>query len=267
MPLVTVVVPVRDRDADVIERTLGSIFIQDEFVNGDMDVVVVDDGSVVPVSCDRDGVRVVRNDVSVGVGASLNRGLELSGSEFIARLDAGDLMMPGRVSRQLVEMDSLDVCAGGMAYSDGSGILSAAVSPEENANLLWFGNTVCHPSVLMRRSALPDGYPVHRFTEDWAAWLEATTRGVKIGVIPDVLVNYESDFLSETAISSMSGNNVKPVFDVFRYAGLGPAEAKEWALSVVSRSVPSQSVVESVSRCVPSSARGSFVEFVRGRFA
>jgi glycosyltransferase involved in cell wall biosynthesis len=46
-------------------------------------------------------VRLVRNETNLGLTRSLNGGLDLAGGEFIARMDADDVVMPERLARQV----------------------------------------------------------------------------------------------------------------------------------------------------------------------
>ncbi|HEY5335346.1 MAG TPA: mycofactocin biosynthesis glycosyltransferase MftF [Mycobacteriales bacterium] len=84
-PSVTVVVPVRDRDLTACLDALG-----------DRDpVIVVDDGSVVPVRIDRPWVTVLRHDVSRGPAAARNTGLDLATTEIVACVDSDVVVSPG----------------------------------------------------------------------------------------------------------------------------------------------------------------------------
>lgn len=81
---VTAVIPVKDNQAGV-DRLLA--------VLGDMPVIVVDDGSAVPVRAP--GATVLRQPVSRGPAAARNLGLAHAVTEFVAFLDSDVVPRPG----------------------------------------------------------------------------------------------------------------------------------------------------------------------------
>src|SRR5215212_1323128 len=80
---VTVVIPVRDRPAG-LSRLLTAL--RADPATADLPVVVVDDGSVVPVVAS-DGVRIVRWEESRGPAAARNAGLRTATTAYVAFLD------------------------------------------------------------------------------------------------------------------------------------------------------------------------------------
>jgi glycosyltransferase involved in cell wall biosynthesis len=98
-PQVTIVIPSRDRQ-ELLQRAIASALAQ-RF--GDLEVVVVDDGSLEPVRVThRDPrIRVFRNDQSVGVSAARNVGLEHARGRWITFLDDDDELLPDMVRASL----------------------------------------------------------------------------------------------------------------------------------------------------------------------
>ena len=98
-PQVTIVIPSRDRQ-ELLQRAIASALAQ-RF--GDLEVVVVDDGSREPVHVThRDPrIRVFRNDQSVGVSAARNVGLEHARGRWITFLDDDDELLPDMVQASL----------------------------------------------------------------------------------------------------------------------------------------------------------------------
>jgi glycosyltransferase involved in cell wall biosynthesis len=79
----------------------------------DFEFIVVDDGStddtwnVVSKFADRDSrIVLLRNQSNLGVVRSLNKGLDQSKGEIIARQDADDISHPERIQKQLAFLDS-----------------------------------------------------------------------------------------------------------------------------------------------------------------
>lgn len=87
---VTVVIPVKDRPAG-LARLLAAL--RADAVTAGLPVVVVDDGSAVPVRAD--GAVVVRHEVARGPAAARNAGLRAVGTPFVAFLDSDCVPRPG----------------------------------------------------------------------------------------------------------------------------------------------------------------------------
>ncbi len=73
--------------------------------------LIIDDAST-DNSCDlidafKDSrIRLVRNHKNLGQANSLNKGIHLARSPFIARIDQDDISMPNRLEKQFIFMDS-----------------------------------------------------------------------------------------------------------------------------------------------------------------
>lgn len=91
---VAVIIPTKDRP-DFLEEAINSALNQS---HAPTEIIVVDDGSAVPVDDarlrERHGplVRVIRNEPSRGLAYSRNRGVEEATSEYVIHLDDDDLL-------------------------------------------------------------------------------------------------------------------------------------------------------------------------------
>jgi len=106
-PAVCALIPVWN-DQSGITKTLETL-AKDKFP---YDIVVVDDGSITPIQCEErygdHSVKLLRLDENRGIEHALNAGLELilsAGYLYVARLDAGDTPMEGRIARQAEFLD------------------------------------------------------------------------------------------------------------------------------------------------------------------
>lgn len=134
-PRVSVVVPTYER-ADLVGRAVDSALAQ---TVGDLEVVVVDDGStdgtreaVEAVADPR--VRYLAHETNRGVSAARNTGVEGARGDYVAFLDSDDEWLPRKLERQLAALDDrgdgwvgayCDVATAGLS---GAGRLAAAVS-------------------------------------------------------------------------------------------------------------------------------------------
>lgn len=163
MPRIAVLIPVHNGQAD-LDRTLASIDVQ----SGEFDVFVVDDGSSPAITVDTAALKhrvvLIRMDENVGIERALNEGVAqivAEGYEFIARQDAGDLDLDGRLARQLAYFDAHPdvVLVGTWAqFVDTQGKdLFVFHAPPDAASIrrrLHYGTAFIHPTVMLRTSVL-----------------------------------------------------------------------------------------------------------------
>ena len=102
---VTVLVAVRN-GGNYLREAVDSIRGQ---TYEDFELLLVDDASTdgaIGALPDDPRIRVLRNERNLGQVPSLNRGLEASRGEYVARLDADDVMLPTRLERQTAVLDA-----------------------------------------------------------------------------------------------------------------------------------------------------------------
>lgn len=170
--LVTVLMPVRDTPAWMLETAIESVLAQ---TFGNFEFLIADDGSrsrdtlaCLDRAASRDArVRIeqISTWISASSGASgvtraLNIGLGLARGEFIARQDADDWSEPGRLARQMefFARRPETVLCGSAAWrhrQDGSRLWLARMpcSHDEIEEALEQGNPFFHGSVVFRKSA------------------------------------------------------------------------------------------------------------------
>ena len=161
-PRLAVLIPVFN-DQPGLERALGSLAADGE----DFDVYVVDDGGDPPIKVPPDlpyQVRLLRQEPNQGITAALNAGLRAiaeAGYEYVARLDAGDLSLPGRFAAQIKFMDGHpDHAVVGTAtrYVDPEGGLLFDFHPplrdHDLKRFLRYRAGLVHPSVMIRLQAI-----------------------------------------------------------------------------------------------------------------
>ncbi|RZS91288.1 glycosyl transferase family 2 [Motilibacter rhizosphaerae] len=200
-PRVSVLLPARNA-AQWLGAAVGSILAQ---TLDDLELVVVDDGStdatpeVLSAVADR-RLRVVRRDGGEGVAAALDAGLEHVRAPLVARMDADDLALPGRLARQVpvLERDEGLVALGAQydevdAAGTPTGVRSTLPcgSPLVHWRLL-LENPLAHPTVVVRRAALEavGGYRLDRpGAEDHDLWLRLSPLG-RLDNLPDSLLRY-----------------------------------------------------------------------------
>jgi hypothetical protein len=174
----------------------------------DYEFLITDDGS----TDDSSGVlreyaqsdsRVIllRHEGNTGLTVRLQEMLSIARGEYIARHDADDIMLPGRLARQFRYLDrnpSVALVSGNWEWWDATNHRSLGRTllwgdPVRMAWLLLFFNVLaCHSCVMVRRSALraAGGYdPSFRFAQDYDAWDRLSGMG-DCAMIPDVLQRF-----------------------------------------------------------------------------
>ncbi|MGY1803381.1 mycofactocin biosynthesis glycosyltransferase MftF [Blastococcus sp. SYSU D00922] len=244
---VTVVVPVKDRDLDRLLAALRA-----DPGTAELPVVVVDDGSVVPV--DAPGALVLRHERSRGPAAARNAGLRAAATPFVAFLDSDCVPRPGWLDRLRPHLDDprLAVVAPRIVASPGN---SAWFAPYEAAvSALDMGphpapvrpgsavSYVPSAALVARRSALGEGFDeAMRVAEDVDLVWRLAAAGWRVRYEPGAEVAHDhprttGEWLRRRAfygtgaalLASRHGGAVAPVV-------IAPETAAAWALALSGR--------------------------------
>lgn len=199
--VISVLLPFRDAAA-TIDAALASVLAEPEVD----EVVAVDDSS-----SDDSPSRVAehaRKDTRVrlvasrgrGVAATLQTAVDLARGDLLARMDADDISLPGRVRRaaETLRSDATLGAVGTRVALDGAtgeGMeryvtwQNALVTPDDHRRELFVESPLCHPSVVVRRAALSSvgGYRECAWPEDWDLWLRLDAAGWAMAKVPEAL--------------------------------------------------------------------------------
>ncbi|WP_203227893.1 MULTISPECIES: glycosyltransferase family 2 protein [Haloferacaceae] len=200
-PLISVVVGAYNEEdslADTIQSLLGQSF-------SDYEIIIVDDGSTdktaeIAKSFEDTRVRLVAIDENIGLPKALNRGIQESEGEYIARADADEYSDPFRLQKQrsVFEANS-GVQAVGCWYAtigpDNERVATVQVSQNRDFgvnDLLNNGPGIAHGSVMMQKEAIKrvGGYR-EEFTlaQDYDLWFRMADEFGEgwLDVVPEVL--------------------------------------------------------------------------------
>lgn len=202
---VSVIIPAYNAAATLV-RAIDSVRAQ---CGVNAEVIIIDDGSrddTVAVARKeiRPGEQIVVHEMPVNSGASAarNAGIALARGEFLAFLDADDIWLPEKLTRQLavIERDqaiTLVSCNSQMVSTEGVPLKEGHINrpPLDGADAwktLLVYNFLPTPTVLTRTALVrelggfDENLPVG---EDLDLWIRLGIRG-KIAVLPEILIRY-----------------------------------------------------------------------------
>ena len=153
----------------------------------DFEFIVFDDGSTdgsgrILAGYTDPRLRVIRNERSIGLTASLIRGVELARGRYVARLDADDVAEKHRLARQvgfLGRHPDVGIVGSEVVVIDPRGRrIGRGWVPHGDAQIRWtalFQNPIVHPSALLRRELLVrhglNYDPAFRTSQDYDLWV------------------------------------------------------------------------------------------------
>ncbi len=100
-------------------------------------------------------IKIVTNAVNLRLAASLNKGISLASGELIARMDADDVSLPGRLEKQVAFMQAnpnVSVCGTALSvYDSPSTVWLPPLDNDSIRAMLFFESCLYHPTVVMRK--------------------------------------------------------------------------------------------------------------------
>lgn len=128
-------------------------------------------------------VLLTGSKVNVGVSFALSSMLELAQNPYIARMDADDVSLPGRLRHQKSEIENFDL---DFHFTNVVLFRSGFVAPQVSSSLdtarlhriLPFSNPLAHPTLMGRVSTIRElgGY-LPGSAQDYSLWLRAALNG------------------------------------------------------------------------------------------
>ena len=202
MEKITVLMAVFNTDSEELKQSVSSILNQ---TYKNFDFLIIDDGSNLETKtllnsikkCDP-RVHIHTNSKNIGLINSLNLGLKLSKTKYVARMDSDDWSFPTRLEEQMNYLHHhLDVSVLGTnaIWMDNEQLIhkTKICSHEDIVATLPFYCCIVHPTaILNREDILKIGdYPQVFAAEDYALWAKICfDSSLKINVLPSALLKY-----------------------------------------------------------------------------
>lgn len=209
-PLVSVVMPVHN-GVPYLEKCIESVVSQKY---EPLEIVIVDDASsdetpeILRKYAARDArIKIITVEKQPALGNVLNIGVKASHGKYIVRMDADDVMLPGRIEKQVEFMEShpeVMVCGGQIELIDGNGKKMRdrkyALDDARLKERMFLFSPFAHPAVIIRRDALAKVglYPENlKKVEDIKLWFLLAQVG-GFANIPQNVLRYRVTFQSES---------------------------------------------------------------------
>lgn len=199
MPKVSILMPVYNASR-YISEAIDSVLAQDF---QDWELILINDGSTddseaIIMQYEDNRIYYVKNRINLGLIKTLNKGLDLCEGEYIARMDADDVALSGRLRKQVNFLDNHRaclMCGTNAVVIDNSGKQSGRIRNLTNNNFLQisllFSPSFIHPTVMIRKEILRSNKynEAYKHVEDYELWCRIARQG-KIANLSDELLAY-----------------------------------------------------------------------------
>lgn len=195
---ITILMPVYNGEK-YLRETIDNVLLQSY---RDFIFLIINDGSTddteqIITSFTDPRIKYLKNEKNLGLVKTLNNGIDLVETEFLARMDADDLWVETKLEKQLALLDNkpeVGIC--GTSIRKFGAFEADFIFPVDNVRLkvgFLFYCCMSHPSVVFRMSFLKNSglrYNEDYFpAEDYKMWVEAL-KLTHIYNIPELLVFY-----------------------------------------------------------------------------
>ena len=210
--LVSIVLPIYNSEK-YIDDTLKSILDQ-SYKN--LEIILIND-----CSTDRTKelinqysdirIKIIHNEVNLGIAKTLNKGISLANGNYIARMDSDDICFPTRIEEQVKFLEShpeIDVCGTFVqTFGLSERISTYPITSEEIRISLMFGCCMAHPTIMFRSRIINDYiYSENSKVEDYKLWVDLTQKNIKFYNLPKPLLKYR---VHEDSLSHIRSDNEK----------------------------------------------------------
>lgn len=219
-PLISILLPVYNAE-NYVQETIASILAQ---TYTHFELIVINDGStdrsqeIIDFFNDK-RIITLKNEHNIRLIATLNLGLQKAKGKYIARIDADDIMLPNRISKQVMFLEeNLDYGMVGSYVQTFGDVEGSIFYPLDDASIRYtsmFYNPFVHSTVMLRASVIAtnlldyDSTMLH--VEDYALWIQIM-RVSKVANLPEILVRYRVHaFQISTTYSAIQQENTMVV--------------------------------------------------------
>lgn len=263
--LVSVIMPVYNGDK-FLAAAIESVLKQ---THKNIELIIVDDGSsdrsfaIAKRFASRDKrVKVLTNIQNKGIPLTLNKAIKNSTGDFIARVDADDVIHPRRLKSQVEFLKrNTDLVAVGSwvneinEHGDVIGKREAPLKHQEIYEMMGYVNGIQNPSAMFNRKMVPKSFEWYKKDHEICEDLDLFFRIVKYGKfanIPDYLTSYrihnDNISLKNTKQTYWKTDEIRSY--AIRYYGYEPTlkvRLYRYAAQLAVRLIPERGVLKTYS--------------------
>lgn len=240
-PAISVLMPAYNAGG-YLKKSIESILNQ-KFA--DFEFLIMDDGStdgsreIISSYAGSDGrIKQFSSDENLGIVYQLNRGIKLARGRYIARMDADDISLPGRLEKQFDFMEEnphIDISGTWMrtfGVKKGRALRTPLCHDEIFAKML-FDCAVFHATAIIRKASVrgpgefySGDYP---FSEDTEYWIRLSLLGLKFAALGEVLylVREHEDRVSRKKDNIQRENSLRAKLGLWEKLGVYPGAPAE----------------------------------------
>ena len=198
----TVLMSVYNTREEWLKKSIESILKQ---TYKKFDFLIIDDGCdaktkslIHSYALSDSRIRIETNPTNCGLVFSLNKGISLSKTDWIARMDSDDIASSDRLSKQMQYIEKhpnvavLGSFAKYLETKKYAPLTSPPVTHSEIIAMLPFVCVLIHPTIIFSKEKVLSvgGYPDIKYAEDYALWLRMMFNGYEFYCLPEVLLYY-----------------------------------------------------------------------------
>jgi glycosyltransferase involved in cell wall biosynthesis len=198
--MISIIMSIFDESVSQVSKSIDSILKQ-TFEN--IEVIIVLDNPLNKsvkqylgdLSSECRNVKVIFNDMNIGLGFSLNKAIEEASGEFIARMDADDVSEVERINNQFefLNYNKFDIVFCNVNLIDKNGLLHKRHTIDNPTFIrdFFLNDPFVHATYLIKADVLKKYmYKISHAPEDYDLYFRMFGDGVKFGLLSDYLYSY-----------------------------------------------------------------------------
>lgn len=210
----TILLPIYNGNFEWISQSITSILNQSY---RDFHLLIIDDGSESDIydylkKITDSRIKIIRNESNKGLTYTLNKGLQIATTPWVARMDSDDWAFPNRLKIQMEYLQThpdTAVLGTNAIYLETEAPLFrySPITHNQIVATLPFRCCICHPTVILNkvRIATEGGYPNIDSAEDYGLWMKLLLNSEnKFHILPNFLLKYRKGLKSNLYLRRQS---------------------------------------------------------------
>lgn len=201
--IVSILLPAYNAE-ETLSKSIESVLGQ---THKEYELIIINDGStdktedIIKHYSSNPKIIYIKNQKNIGLIETLNKGIQASKGEFIARIDADDTWIsPDKLTKQVHFLNTVPECTliGTQAKFTNGKKTSYPLTDQTIRNNILIKNLFIHSSVMFRKKSLNNSYDKKDYLiEDYSLWLKLGLEGT-FANLEDYAIEYYINPQGET---------------------------------------------------------------------